>query len=117
MIRSYFVIAIRYILRNKIQSLIQVISLTIGITAVILIGLYALNELSYDKFNEKYDRIFRLEYGDNVGQVTAIGHEIKENLSVVENVVRICIIGDGKLNMGYISDKGKDTEDRDACRR
>lgn len=89
MIRSYFVIAIRYILRNKIQSIIQVLSLTIGITAVILIGLYADYELSYDKFNEKLDRIYRLDYSDWPQIPSAIGHEIKENFTEVENVVRI----------------------------
>ena len=94
MLRNYFITAFRYILRNKIQSIIQVISLTIGITAVILVGLYAFHELSYDKFNEKSERIYRLEYGNKVGQVSAIGHEIKENLSEVENVVRMSKYGD-----------------------
>ena len=89
MIRSYFVIAIRHILRNKIQSIIQVLSLTIGITAMILIGLYADHELSYDKFNEKLDRIYRLDYSDWPRIHSAIGHAIKENFSEVENVVRI----------------------------
>ena len=112
MLRNYFITAFRYILRNKIQSIIQVISLTIGITAVILVGLYTVHELSYDKFNEKSERIFRLEYGNNVGHPTAIGHEIKENLSEVENVVRINRYYDGNSNIEYISDKGKDTESK-----
>ena len=111
MLRNYFITAFRYILRNKIQSIIQVISLTIGITAVILVGLYAFHELSYDKFNEKSERIYRLEYGNKVGQVSAIGHEIKENLSEVENVVRMSKYGD-KVKIEYISDKGKDTESK-----
>jgi putative ABC transport system permease protein len=111
MIRNYFIIAFRYIIRNKIQSIIQVVSLTIGITAVILVGLYTIHELSYDKFNVKSERIFRLEYGNNVGQPTAIGHEIKENLSGVENVVRIAKYS-GKGKIEYITDKGKDTESK-----
>jgi putative ABC transport system permease protein len=88
-----------------------VISLTIGITAVILIGLYTYHELSYDKFNEKSERIFRLEYGNKVGQVSVIGHEIKENLSELENVVRMSKYSD-KVKVEYISDKGKDTESK-----
>jgi len=112
MLRNYFITAFRYIIRNKIQSFIQVISLTIGITAAILIGLYADNELSYDNFNEKLDRIYRLEYGDFVGQISAIGHEIKENLTEVENVVRIYIGATAPITkrIKYISDQGKATE-------
>lgn len=67
MFRNYVITALRNVIRNRIQSLIQVISLVIGITAFILIGLYARNELRYDRFNENYDRIYRLEFGNRVG--------------------------------------------------
>jgi putative ABC transport system permease protein len=66
MLRNYFITSLRYIIRNKIPSLIQVLSLTIGITAFILIGLYARHEFSYDRFHEKGDRIYRLEIGNQV---------------------------------------------------
>lgn len=111
MIRSYFVIAIRYILRNKIQSIIQILSLTIGITAIILIGLYVDHEMSYDKFNEKIDRIYRLEYGEYAGQQSAIGHQIKENFPEVDNVVRMLRWGGDILaSVRYISDQGEGPE-------
>ena len=89
MLKSYFLTALRNIIRNRIQSVIQVVSLVIGITAMILIGLYARNELSYDRFNDHFDRIYRLEFGDRVGQPTAPGHQIKQHFSEVENVVRL----------------------------
>ena len=89
MLRNHLIIAIRYILSNKLQAVIQIASLSIGITAALLIGLYAWNELSHDKFLEKYDRIYRVEYGDMAGLPSAIGHQIKENIPEVENVVRI----------------------------
>ena len=89
MLRNYFISALRNIIRNKIQSIIQVLSLTIGITAAILIGLYAKHELGYDRFNEKFERIYRLEYGDQVGLPSAPGHQIKQNIPEVENVVRL----------------------------
>ena len=107
MLRNYFITAFRYIIRNKVQSIIQVLSLAIGITAIILIGLYVENELSYDKFNDKLDRIYRLEYGDFVGQSSKIGYQIKENFPEVENVVRIHKSGG---NIKYISDQGKASE-------
>lgn len=52
MFKNFFLTAPRNIVRNKIQSAIQVTSLTIGITAAILIGLYAKYEFSYNQFNE-----------------------------------------------------------------
>jgi putative ABC transport system permease protein len=89
MLRNYFITALRYIIRNKIPSLIQVLSLAIGITAFILIGLYARHEFSYDRFHEKGDRIYRLENGDQICRQPAIGHAIKQEIPEVENVVRI----------------------------
>jgi putative ABC transport system permease protein len=89
MLRNYFITALRYIIRNKIPSLIQVLSLTIGITAFILIGLYARHEFSYDRFHEKGDRIYRLEIGDEICRQNAIGHAIKQEIPEVENVVRM----------------------------
>jgi len=88
-LRNYFIIAIRYLLRNRLQSVIQIVSLTIGIAVLIQIGLYVDHELGYEKFNEKIDRIYRLEYGEKAALPSAIGHEIKEHFSEVENVVRI----------------------------
>ena len=89
MLLNYFIISIRYILRNKIQSIIQIVSLTIGMAVMIQIGLYVDHELSYDKFNEKIDRIYRLEYGNIAGNSSAIGHQIRINLPEVEKVVRL----------------------------
>jgi putative ABC transport system permease protein len=89
MFSSFIISAIRYILRNKLQSVIQIGSLTIGMAVMIQIGLYVDHELSYEKFNEKIDRIYRLEYGEKVALPSAIGHEIKEQFIQVENVVRI----------------------------
>jgi len=111
MFRSYFIIAFRYIIRNKIQSVIQIVSLAIGTTAIILIGLYVDHELSCDTFNEKIDRIYRLEYGENAGQASAIGHEIKENFPEVDNVVRMLNWGGDELaRIRYISDQGNESE-------
>ncbi|KPL14909.1 MAG: hypothetical protein AMS26_09130 [Bacteroides sp. SM23_62] len=89
MFKNFFLTAHRNIVRNKMQSAIQVASLSIGIAAAVLIGLYARYELNYDRFNEKFDRIYRVEFGDQVGMPSAIGHQIKQQIPEVENVVRL----------------------------
>ncbi|OEK02048.1 hypothetical protein BFP97_11175 [Roseivirga sp. 4D4] len=53
-------IAWRNAIRHKQFTLLNILGLSIGITASLLIGLYVLNELSYDNFHEKADRIYRI---------------------------------------------------------
>lgn len=61
MIRNYLKIAWRNLLKNKTFSFINIFGLAIGFCGFMLIGLYVLDELSYDQFNEKADRIYRLD--------------------------------------------------------
>lgn len=60
MIRNYFKIAWRNLIKNKIYSSINLLGLTIGMTCFILIALYIQFEISFDKFHEKSDRIYRI---------------------------------------------------------
>ena len=60
MIGNYFKIAFRNLWRHKIFSLINILGLTVGMTACFLIFLYVRFELSYDSFNTKADRIYRV---------------------------------------------------------
>ncbi|MBL7738613.1 MAG: ABC transporter permease [Chitinophagaceae bacterium] len=59
MIRNYFKVAIRYLLRNRGYTAINVLGLAIGITCCILIMLFVRSEWSYDKFHSKSDRLYR----------------------------------------------------------
>lgn len=60
MIRNFFIIAWRNLLRNKIYSFINIAGLSFGLTCAILIILYTKDEVSYDKFHSKGDRIYRI---------------------------------------------------------
>ena len=60
MFKNYIKIAIRNIFRQRIYSLINIVGLAIGISCCILILLFVRYELSYDKFNKKADRIYRV---------------------------------------------------------
>ena len=59
MIKNYFKVALRYLLRNKGYTAINISGLAIGITCCILIMLFVRSEWSYDKFHSKSDRIYR----------------------------------------------------------
>ncbi len=60
MIKNYFKIAFRNLWRHRVFSLINILGLTVGMTACFLIFLYVRFELSYDKFHSKGDRIYRI---------------------------------------------------------
>lgn len=60
MIKNYFIIAMRNLIRNKSYSLINISGMAIGIAACLLIFVVVQYELSYDKFQKNYDRIFRV---------------------------------------------------------
>ena len=60
MVKNYLKIAFRNMLRHKLYTLINIIGLTIGITSSCLIFMYVNDELSYDAFHDKADRIYRI---------------------------------------------------------
>jgi len=69
MFKNYIKTAVRSLLRNKGFTFINVFGLALGLATVLLIVFYVVDELSYDRFNIKADRIYRvntdLKYGAN----------------------------------------------------
>ncbi len=60
MFKNYFKTAWRNLAKNKLFSLINIAGLSIGIAGCIMIGLYVYNELGYDRFQKKADRLYRV---------------------------------------------------------
>ena len=60
MFRNYLVVALRSLWRHRGYSLINIFGLAIGLASSIFIMLYVVNELTYDKFHEKSDQIYRI---------------------------------------------------------
>jgi ABC-type antimicrobial peptide transport system permease subunit len=60
MIKNYFKIAFRNLLRNKEFSFINVFGLALGVASSLILFLVARNELTYDSFHKKADRIYRV---------------------------------------------------------
>jgi hypothetical protein len=60
MIRNYFKIAFRNIIRHKAFAAINIAGLAIGMTCSIFILLWVQNELSYDRFHKNADEIYRI---------------------------------------------------------
>ncbi len=60
MIKNYFKIAWRNLMKNKVFSLINILGLTIGITVCMMIFLFIMNEFSMDNFHQKGKNIYRV---------------------------------------------------------
>ncbi|HEY6977240.1 MAG TPA: ABC transporter permease, partial [Chitinophagaceae bacterium] len=60
MIRNLLLVALRNFKKDKWYSLLNILGLTIGLTFSLFLIFYIQDELSYDRYNEKADRIYRI---------------------------------------------------------
>jgi putative ABC transport system permease protein len=67
MLKNYLKISFRNLKRDTSYSLINILGLAVGIAACLLISLYVLDELSYDRFHKKSERIHRLYIDGRLG--------------------------------------------------
>ena len=98
MIRNYFKTAFRDLWRNKAFSVINIVGLSVGLACCMLIFLYTMDEVSYDRFNVKAADIYRLVVDQKSadGQVHKFsstgdmpGPSFKRQLPEVQAFVRI----------------------------
>ena len=68
---NYFKIALRKIRRQKTFSFINVAGLAVGLAACLLILLWVKDELGYDTYHEKADRVYRLTQFESFGGTPA----------------------------------------------
>ncbi len=101
MFRNYFKIAWRNLRKQRALSFINISGLALGLACCLLITLYVADELSYDRYNAKADRIYRIhsdiKFGGNDMQsaVTAdpLGPTLKQDYPQVEQFVRLHLRG------------------------
>jgi len=94
--RNFFTVALRNISRNKIFSLINVSGLAIGLASSILIMLFIIKELSFDRFHENKQRIHRLYIDGMLGEQEfrvaltsmVMSPTFTEEIPEIENFVR-----------------------------
>ncbi|HEX6891977.1 MAG TPA: ABC transporter permease, partial [Chryseolinea sp.] len=67
MFKNYLNVAVRNILKHKFFSAINILGMTIGVTACLLIILYITDELSFDKFHANADRIYQVGLHGKIG--------------------------------------------------
>ncbi|MFC2156783.1 ABC transporter permease [Acidobacteriota bacterium] len=113
MLKNYVTTAFRNMFKNKGFSLINITGLAIGMAACLLIFLFVQDELNYDKYHAKSDRIYRLAVDfkmrsqemeiATVGPVTA--GVLLDLYPEIEDIVRFRSMGDMILEFGNTSFK------------
>lgn len=122
MLKNYFKTAIRNLWKNKGFTAINISGLAIGMASAILILLWVQNELSYDRFHEKQDRLYRawnraifnakLACWSTTPKI--LGPTLKKDYPEVEEISRVnwgntflFSIGEKRLNVnGTMADSG-----------
>ena len=89
MIKNYFKIAFANLIKNKVYSIISISSLSIGLAVVIMLFLYVSHELSYDRYNEKADNIYRLCKEKDSYQAPQIAKFLDDKLPQIKEFARI----------------------------
>jgi len=97
MFKNYLKVALRNLWKNKAFSAINIIGLAAGLAVCLLIVLYVVDELSYDKYNKNADRIYRLDADIYFNDTQAIFAQapdplaltLKQEYPAVEEMVRV----------------------------
>ena len=98
MIRNYFVVAFRSIMRNKAYSFINILGLSMGVACCMMLALYIQDEYSYDRHLADPDRVYRIVtelHLDKTGIKTMgtcsppIAMGMKDELPEIESATRL----------------------------
>lgn len=112
MIKNYFIIAFRTLLKQKSLTLINILGLSTGLTCFILFVVYGLNEFSYNRFHADKKNIYRVfrnvqmengEFNSSSFLPIPLGPAIKNELPGVKNYVRFSQVWNGS----YVRIDGK----------
>ncbi|MEZ5041879.1 MAG: ABC transporter permease [Saprospiraceae bacterium] len=107
MLKNYFTLAIRNIRNRKFFTGINILGMTIGITACLLIALYVIDEFSYDRFHANADRIYQIGLHKKIGMqdlrsastCPPLADAVLAEIPEVESVLRLT--SGGKLVVRY----------------
>ncbi len=109
MLRNHFKITWRSINRNRLNSAITILGLTLGFAGVIVITLFVKNELQHDQFHRNSDRIYKMIWDERVNRqegrvmVTTsppMGPALEANYPEVQKSVRFRYPDESRIRFG-----------------
>ena len=116
MFHNLLKLAIRHLIRHRSYVVINIFGLAVGLTCSILIGLFILHELSYDRFYSNADRIYRIYIDGKIGESelkvaytsAPIGRTLASEIPDIIEAVRIASFGEVVMryqDKSYIVDR------------
>ncbi|HLF63305.1 MAG TPA: FtsX-like permease family protein [Saprospiraceae bacterium] len=60
MFKNNLIVSLRNLVRNRLYAILNLAGLTVGFAGFLLIGLYVIDELQFDRMHAKADRIYRV---------------------------------------------------------
>lgn len=111
MIKNYIKAAYRTLSKNKGFTVLNVLGLSLGLVSCLLIVLYVFDELSYDRYNTKADRIYRVNEDLKLGEnnvlyavcMPPLARTLKSEFPYVENTVRLKSVGTRHVKKGMFN--------------
>jgi putative ABC transport system permease protein len=111
MFKNYIKTAFRSLYKNKGFTAINILGLALGLATCLLIVFYVVDELSYDRYNTKHERIFRvnedLKLGENNKQyavcMAPLAKVLKDDYPYVEDAARLKAVGTRHVKKGDIN--------------
>jgi putative ABC transport system permease protein len=108
MIKNYIKTAFRSLTKNKGFTIINVLGLALGLATCLLIVFYVFDELSYDRYNVKADRIYRvnddIKFGGNTNSYAVspapMAAAMKADFPEIEQVLRFREKGGNQVKKG-----------------
>lgn len=104
-------------MKNKLVSFINILGLSLGIATCLVISLYVIDELSYDRFFTNSDRIYRVNLDAKIGQeflneasvMAPVAQAFKDEIPEVEASTRVISLNSNtKIRIGEnVIRKGK----------
>ena len=89
MINSDITIALRHLGRHRGYTTVNVLGLAVGLASAILIFLYVGHELSYDRYHEQADRIYRVAFNNNAKTSLSVGPALLADFPEVRDRLRM----------------------------
>lgn len=100
MLKNYLKVTLRTLRKQPVYTAINVVGLGVGIAACLLIGLYVHDELSYDEYHVRKDRIYRLVREDIAKVPGPWGPAIQRDFPAVRQIVRLQFFDDALVRRG-----------------
>lgn len=100
MLKNFFLVSLRLLLKNRLYTFINVAGLAVGLSLVIMLFLFVYNEFNYNLFNSNYERIYRLEGARWTVTPAVAAEEILPKCVEVEKCLRINFNGSIVVDVG-----------------